>query len=297
MSPSATAKTDAIVRGRAAGWIAIGDHAIGVLFATGGSAVGGIAVGGAFLRVVCIRRTGGRADHVLWTRPRRIWSFSGFAIGWKAFGGVAIGAAGVRRPGAGRKSGVWRGSLHIGWWARQRCIAESTIGPDRFFQIAYWLSFHPYALVLATLILSFLPWIAIWSVQKSGPRPDAPTTAVRHENSGGNFGIPFGASARSSIGIRYRQSHEATHTIAAVLIWLGSLAAAFWFGQRQGRRLGRGRRKYGRHAWRLVRARQTATSHVRPARRAIRGTAEWRPPPRPTNRFSRRRRRSFARAE
>jgi len=57
-------------RGIAKGWIAVGDISFGVLFATGGVAVGGIAFGGAGVGVICL---------------------AGCAVGCAALGGLAVG--------------------------------------------------------------------------------------------------------------------------------------------------------------------------------------------------------------
>jgi hypothetical protein len=73
----------------AQGWIAFGDVAHGVLFASGGTAIGGIAVGGrAFGVVACggsafgLVAVGGISFGVL--------AVGGIAWGWEAMGGIAI---------------------------------------------------------------------------------------------------------------------------------------------------------------------------------------------------------------
>lgn len=62
------------------GWIAIGDVAIGVLFASGGMALGGIAFGGMSAGLISI---GGMGIGVM--------SLAGLALGWWANGGIAVG--------------------------------------------------------------------------------------------------------------------------------------------------------------------------------------------------------------
>jgi hypothetical protein len=57
-------------RGKALGWIAIGDISVGILLSLGGVALGGVAVGGASLGVI---------------------SIAGVAVGVAAIGGMAIG--------------------------------------------------------------------------------------------------------------------------------------------------------------------------------------------------------------
>ena len=64
----------------AVGWIAIGDRAVGVLFALGGVAAGGISIGGVSTGIISL---GGASLGVL--------SIGGFAVGWLALGGLAIG--------------------------------------------------------------------------------------------------------------------------------------------------------------------------------------------------------------
>lgn len=66
-------------RSPAKGWIAIGDTALGVLFASGGIAAGGVALGGLALGGLTI---GGAAVGIL--------AFGGGAMGWSALGGAAL---------------------------------------------------------------------------------------------------------------------------------------------------------------------------------------------------------------
>lgn len=74
----------------AAGWIAIGDVAAGVLFAAGGVAVGGISVGGVTLGVIS---SGGAALGALAIGGLAIGfaAIGGTALGWMALGGAALG--------------------------------------------------------------------------------------------------------------------------------------------------------------------------------------------------------------
>jgi len=66
-------------RGIARGWIAIGDIALGVLFACGGIAIGGIALGGGALGLISI---GGVA--------LGLCAVGGLSVGVLAFGGAAF---------------------------------------------------------------------------------------------------------------------------------------------------------------------------------------------------------------
>ena len=77
----------------AIGWIACGERAYGILYASGGLAVGGIATGGVSIGVL---------------------SFGGASIGLLAFGGLAIGAVAL---GGGAIGLVASGGLALGWHA------------------------------------------------------------------------------------------------------------------------------------------------------------------------------------
>jgi hypothetical protein len=77
----------------AIGWIASGDIAYGILFASGGLAVGGISMGGLSVGVISI---GGFGVGLL--------AFGGFALGGIALGGAAIGA-------------IASGGIAVGWQA------------------------------------------------------------------------------------------------------------------------------------------------------------------------------------
>jgi hypothetical protein len=77
----------------AKGWIAIGDRAVGVLFAMGGIAAGGVSLGGVSVGLVSL---GGAALGG--------FAFGGFAAGGFALGGVAIGSLAA-------------GGMAVGWKA------------------------------------------------------------------------------------------------------------------------------------------------------------------------------------
>jgi hypothetical protein len=74
----------------ALGWIAIGDVAVGILFAAGGVAVGGIGMGGVGIGLIGF---GGAALGVVSGAGLAIggWAVGGVAVGWFAFGGCALG--------------------------------------------------------------------------------------------------------------------------------------------------------------------------------------------------------------
>jgi hypothetical protein len=77
----------------AIGWIACGERAYGILYASGGIAVGGIATGGLSIGLL---------------------SFGGLSIGLFAFGGLAVGAVAL---GGGAIGWVASGGMALGWHA------------------------------------------------------------------------------------------------------------------------------------------------------------------------------------
>jgi RNA polymerase sigma factor (sigma-70 family) len=77
----------------AVGWIACGERAYGILYASGGIAVGGISTGGLSIGLL---------------------SFGGLSIGLLAFGGFAIGAVAL---GGGAIGWVASGGMALGWHA------------------------------------------------------------------------------------------------------------------------------------------------------------------------------------
>ena len=77
----------------AIGWIACGERAYGILYASGGIAVGGISTGGLSIGLL---------------------SFGGLSIGLVAFGGLAVGAVAL---GGGAIGLVASGGLALGWHA------------------------------------------------------------------------------------------------------------------------------------------------------------------------------------
>ena len=77
----------------AIGWIAFGERAYGILYASGGIAVGGISTGALSIGLL---------------------SFGGFSIGLLAFGGLAVGAVAL---GGGAIGLVAAGGMALGWHA------------------------------------------------------------------------------------------------------------------------------------------------------------------------------------
>lgn len=77
----------------AVGWIALGEIAYGILYASGGVAVGGIAMGGASVGIL---------------------SFGGFGVGLVAFGGMALGGIAFGGAAIGM---IASGGIALGWHA------------------------------------------------------------------------------------------------------------------------------------------------------------------------------------
>jgi hypothetical protein len=76
-------------RGPVKAWIAVGDYAIGLLFAFGGLVIAPVSFGGL---AVGLMPWGGAAFGV-WAMGGLavgVWTFGGFAVGWQAFGGLAM---------------------------------------------------------------------------------------------------------------------------------------------------------------------------------------------------------------
>jgi len=77
-------------RGAVKGWIAVGDGAIGLVFAAGGYAIAPLSFGGFAIGLLPL---GGFAlgPVALGGFSLAIWAMGGFAVGWQAFGGCAVG--------------------------------------------------------------------------------------------------------------------------------------------------------------------------------------------------------------
>lgn len=85
----------------AVGWIAYGERAYGILFASGAISVGGISMGGLSFGIL---------------------SFGGIAVGLAAFGGLALGGVAV---GGGGVGWIATGGVALGWHAAIGGIAQA----------------------------------------------------------------------------------------------------------------------------------------------------------------------------
>jgi RNA polymerase sigma factor (sigma-70 family) len=82
-------------RGPVKAWFAVGDSAIGLIFALGGFAVAPISIGGFAAGLLTM---GGFAIGLasMGGFSMGLWAIGGMAVGWKAFGGCAVGWLGAQ---------------------------------------------------------------------------------------------------------------------------------------------------------------------------------------------------------
>ncbi|MCA9051712.1 MAG: sigma-70 family RNA polymerase sigma factor, partial [Planctomycetaceae bacterium] len=138
------------------GWIAIGDRAVGILFASGGLAIGGIAFGAASVGILSFAglAIGGLA---LGGGTVGLWAMGGFAAGYKAFGGLAvawksaIGGMAVAHEFA-------MGGMAIGRHANDE-FAKAWMTNSSFFQFGQWM-LTPWSWWIAVAVL-LLPMLGI----------------------------------------------------------------------------------------------------------------------------------------
>ncbi len=140
-------------------WIAIGDVAVGGLFAFGGVAIAPVSIGGLAIGLVPL---GGCAVGLLALGGLSLgwWSFGGCAVGWLAFGGCALGwkaALGNLALAHGCALGITAYAAHFNDPIAQT-FAQDTI----FFRCSYVVLRHLYWLSLIWII----PLIVWWRVEK-----------------------------------------------------------------------------------------------------------------------------------
>lgn len=144
--------------GPALGWIAVGDRAVGVLFALGGLAAGGVSVGSVSVGVLAV---GGVSLGVL--------SLGGVAFGFLALGSLAAGVFAL-------------GAFALGWTAASGAVAAArdyALGglalaehPNDAAARAFATEHHTaavfYSLLLLVFILSVVPTALIaWRTRRS----------------------------------------------------------------------------------------------------------------------------------
>lgn len=127
----------------ARGWIAIGDMAVGGLFAFGGIAVAPLSVGGFAIGLIPFGGTAIGAI-ALGGFSLGIWSFGGLAFGWQAFGGCAI-ALSAAVGGVAIALEFALGGVSIATQANNE-IAVAFVKGQAFFRYASY-------------ILPYMPWV------------------------------------------------------------------------------------------------------------------------------------------
>jgi hypothetical protein len=145
------------LKGRAAvGWIAIGDKAYGILFASGSFAVGGIAAGAVGIGLVSF---GGLAIGALALGGGAVgwWALGGAAIGWLSFGGMAV-AWKAAMGGVAVAHEFALGGLAIGEQVNNELaktfVAESTFFSWSDLMMTPWSWWVLVAIILAPMLLA-----------------------------------------------------------------------------------------------------------------------------------------------
>lgn len=141
----------------AVGWIAIGEKAYGILFASGPLAVGGIAVGAIAIGPLAL---GGLAIGLFAMAGFAIayWALGGAAIGWIAFGGVAVGgkaAAGGLAVAKQFALGGVASAAEVNNEATKAFFQDSL-----FFQLSQF-AVQPWGWIVIVLLSLVPTWIAI----------------------------------------------------------------------------------------------------------------------------------------
>lgn len=147
-------------------WIAVGDCAIGVLFAFGGLAIAPISIGGCALGLLSF---GGLSVGALALGGMGlgVWAFGGLAVGWQAFGGCAIAFNAAWGGYAIARDLALGGIAHAAQTNSQ--IVEQWMQSNPFFRISgrtlpylFWLNF-------VWVIPLVVQWIVIGRVRRKQP--------------------------------------------------------------------------------------------------------------------------------
>jgi RNA polymerase sigma factor (sigma-70 family) len=167
-------KQPATAARRAFGWIALGDHATGLLFAAGGIAKGLVAVGG--LAIGGLAFGGGAIGGVAIGGGALGWlAFGGGAIGYEAVGGLAIawhvatgGGAVAYHLAVG--GGAWAHDFAVGggaWAAEVNTEAAKALAKSQSkIGMMEWLVKNQLLFIILTLIVSFAPaWLMRYAYQ------------------------------------------------------------------------------------------------------------------------------------
>jgi RNA polymerase sigma factor (sigma-70 family) len=136
-------------------WIAVGDTAIGALFAFGGIAVAPLSIGGCAIGLFPF---GGAAIGAvaLGGFSVGIWSLGGLAIGWQAFGGCAIAwSAAVGGVSIARDFALGGNAVAV---QSGNAAAQAFIGAQPFFRGAAYIFQHLLAWLNLIWVIPMIFW-------------------------------------------------------------------------------------------------------------------------------------------
>lgn len=148
----------AVLKKPVTAWIAIGDCAVGGLFAFGGMAIAPLSIGGCAIGLLPF---GGMALGVLAMGGMAIggWSYGGFAFGWEAFGGCAIAWKAAAGGIALARDFAWGSIAHA--TMANNPVAEQFIKSNTFFHYAHILINYSIWLNLIWVIPMCVQWRVI----------------------------------------------------------------------------------------------------------------------------------------
>jgi len=148
----------AVLKKPVTAWIAVGDHAIGGLFAFGGLAIAPLSIGGCAIGLLPF---GGLAIGILTLGGfgLGVWTFGGFALGWQALGGCAI-AWNAAVGGISFAHDFALGGIAQAAQANNE-LAKQFIEPNRFFHYGQILMNYCFWLNLIWVVPMMLQWRAI----------------------------------------------------------------------------------------------------------------------------------------
>lgn len=177
----------------ARGWIAIGDHAQGVLaiggvarglVAIGGRALGGVSIGGIATGVVAV---GGLAMGGLCVGGLSlgVLSVGGLALGWQACGGGALAVDVACGGGAAAWHAAYGGAAMAHDYAVggaafaahvNDAAARAVLADQPMMQIVNWqmanAAWFPTGIVVACLTLTFGMWVLLYRREQAGERQE-----------------------------------------------------------------------------------------------------------------------------
>lgn len=147
-------------RGAVKAWIAVGDAALGAVFAFGGLAIAPVSLGGLSLGLVTLGGLGA-GPLAIGGVSLGYWAAGGFAIGWQAFGGCAIAWL-AAMGGTALAHDFAQGAVAFGCHANDSAAA-AFVHASPFFQNAMAAANSGW-LQLVNLLWLF-PWV-LWRIAK-----------------------------------------------------------------------------------------------------------------------------------